>query len=100
MRISDWSSDVCSSDLSYVQAMGKYDKWTGLKNAAFIKLLELQGNDTVYYAASAERFTNPRANQLTDKGSISASHPILDALEKQSDYYTASGDAQQRSSLP
>src|SRR3546814_16085603 len=33
MRISDWSSDVCSSDLEVVPEAGSSDQWCSLQNA-------------------------------------------------------------------
>ncbi|MFD2963065.1 MULTISPECIES: TolC family protein [Sphingobacteriaceae] len=94
------AADSLLASSSYVQAMGEYDKWNGFKNAAYIKLLELYGDDTVNYTASANRFDNPAENSLNKVNTINPSHPILDALDKQSEYYTLSGEAQKRSSLP
>lgn len=94
------AADSLLASSSYVQAMGEHDKWYGFKNAAYIKLLELYGNDTVNYAASANRFGRPTQNGLNKVNTINTSHPILDALDKQSEYYTLSGEAQKRSSLP
>lgn len=94
------AADSLLASSSYVQAMGEHDKWNGFKNAAYIKLLELYGNDTVSYTASASRFGNPAKNGLNKLNTINLSHPILDALDKQSAYYTLSGEAQKRSSLP
>src|SRR5690606_7700821 len=94
------AADSLLASSSYVQAMGEHDKWLGFKNAAYIKLLELYGNDTVNYTASAGRFGNPAENGLNKVNTINPTHPILDALDKQSEYYTLSGEAQKRSSLP
>src|SRR3546814_8518437 len=42
MRISDWSSDVCSSDLVVKPNVGQQDKWVGSKaDANFAKLARL-----------------------------------------------------------
>ncbi|MBK1442272.1 TolC family protein [Parapedobacter sp. ISTM3] len=94
------AADSLLASSSYVQAMGEHDKWNGLKNASFIQLLELYGNDTVDYSASTGRFANPAEIGLNKVNTINPSHPILDALDKQSEYYTLSGEAQKRSSLP
>tara|TARA_R110000868_G_scaffold296012_1_gene556262 strand:- start:10329 stop:11711 length:1383 start_codon:yes stop_codon:yes gene_type:complete len=94
------AADSLLASSSYVQAMGEHDKWNGLKNASFIQLLELYGNDTVDYSASTRRFSNPAEIGLNKVNTINPSHPILDALDKQSEYYTLSGEAQKRSSLP
>ncbi len=94
------AADSLLASSSHVQAMGEHDKWYGFKNAAYIKLLELYGNDTVNYTASANRFGSPTQNGLNKVNTINTSHPILDALDKQSEYYTLSGEAQKRSSLP
>lgn len=94
------AADSLLASSSYVQAMGEHDKWYGFKNAAYIKLLELYGNDTVNYTASAGRFGSPAENGLNKVNTINTSHPILDAMYKQSEYYTLSGEAQKRSSLP
>lgn len=94
------AADSLLASSSYVQAMGEHDKWYGFKNAAYIKLLELYGNDTINYTVSADRFSNPAENGLNKVNIINPSHPILDALDKQFEYYTLSGEAQKRSSLP
>lgn len=94
------AADSLLASSSYVQAMGEHDKWFGFKNAAYIKLLELYGNDTVNYTASTNRFGNPAENGLNKVNTINTTHPILDALNKQSEYYTLSGEAHKRSSLP
>jgi outer membrane protein TolC len=94
------AADSLLASSSYVQAMGEHDKWNGFKNASFIKLRELYNGDTLYYAASATRFTNPTEQGLNGENTISPSHPILDALERQSQYYTFSGEAQKKASLP
>lgn len=94
------AADSLLASSSYVQAMGEHNKWNGLKNASFIQLLELYGNDTVDYSASTGRFANPAEIGLNKVNTINPSHPILDALDKQSAYYTLSGEAQKRSSLP
>lgn len=94
------AADSLLTSSSYIQAMGENDKWTGFKNASLIKLLELYGGDTVDYMASANRFGNPPENNLGKLITINPSHPILDALDKQSEYYLFSGEAQKRASLP
>lgn len=94
------AADSLLASSSYVQAMGEHDKWNGFKNASLIKLTELYGNDNVNYTASANRFRNPAERNLNKVNSINPSHPILDALDRQSEYYTLSGEAQKRSSLP
>lgn len=94
------AADSLLASSSFVQAMGEHDKWNGFKNASLIKLLELYGNDTVNYSTSANRFGNPPANSFNKLNTINPSHPILDALDKQTAYYTLSGEAQKRASLP
>lgn len=94
------AADSLLASSSYVQAMGEHDKWNGYKNAAYIKLLELYGNDTVNYTVSANRFGNPADNGLNKINTINPAHPILDVLDKKSEYYTLSSEAQKRSSLP
>ena len=63
-------------------------------------VLELYGNDTIDFTASINRFGNPIESGLNKLNTINPSHPILDALDKQSEYYTLSGEAQKRASLP
>jgi len=94
------AADSLLASSSYVQAMGEHDKWSGFTNASFIKLLELYNGETISYAASATRFTNPTQQGLNGENTISPSHPILDALDRQSEYYTLSGEAQKKASLP
>src|SRR5690606_22861411 len=94
------AADSLLASSSYVQAMGEYDKWSGLKNASLIKLLELYGDETVDYTTSVGRFSNPSALNLNGESTINPAHPTLDALDKQSEYYTLSGQAQKRASLP
>ncbi|QQT25546.1 TolC family protein [Sphingobacterium spiritivorum] len=94
------AADSLLASSSYVQAMGEHDKWQGFEKAAYIKLLELYGNDTINYTASANRFENMAENRFGKSKIINVSHPVLDALDKQSEYYMLSGEAQERSSLP
>lgn len=94
------AADSWLASSSYVQARGEQDKWNGLKIASLIKLLELYGGDTVNYSASASRFSNPTGNQLTQGKNINPSHPLLDALDQQAQYYARSGEAQKRAALP
>lgn len=95
------AADSLLASSSYVQAMGERDKWYGLKNASFIKLLELYGTGkTIDYRASANRFSNPNGNYPSKKNPLGTSHPVLDALDKQSGYYRLRGEAQKRSALP
>src|SRR3546814_13176308 len=50
MRISDWSSDVCSSDLSYRRFIQMYaDVVMGLDHAAFEEALEIAKEDKGFY---------------------------------------------------
>jgi len=94
------AADSLLASSSYVQAMGEYDKWSGLKNASFIKLMELHGDGAIDYTTSAGRFGNPSSMDLDSESILSPSHPILNALDEQSDYYMRSGQAQKRASLP
>jgi len=94
------AADSLLAASSYLQARGEYDKWKGLKSASFIKLLELYGGDTVDYAASANRFSNPIESGMYEQNTISPLHPILHALDKQTEYYIRSGEAQKRAVWP
>lgn len=94
------AADSLLASSSYIQARGQYDKWMGYKNASLIKLSELYGDDKIDYAASADRFLHPAINQSDWENTIRPSHPILNALDKQSQYYTLVGRAQKRASLP
>lgn len=94
------AADSLLASSSYMQAMGENDKWEGFQNASLIKLLELYGDDTVDFIASTKRFSNPSAVYSNSETAINASHPMLDVLDKQSQYYTLSGKAQKSASLP
>ncbi|SJN46112.1 TolC family protein [Sphingobacterium sp. JB170] len=94
------AADSLLASSSYIQAMGENDKWSGFKSASMIKLLELYADETIDYRASAERFSNPSTIYLNSESFINSAHPILDALDKQSEYYTLSGQAQKRGTLP
>ncbi|HUH47951.1 MAG TPA: TolC family protein, partial [Arenibacter sp.] len=94
------AADSLIASSSYMQAMGEYDKWKGFKDASFIKLLELYGKDAIDYSASSNRFNDPVENNLYGAHAISPLHPLLDVLDRQSEYYTLSGKAQQSASLP
>lgn len=94
------AADSLLASSSYVQALGERDKWTGFTQAAYIKLLELYGADTVDYTASAIRFGDPVPHAINAVNRIDPQHPVLDALDKRSDYYTLSGQAQKKASLP
>ncbi|ODS86033.1 MAG: hypothetical protein ABS46_01555 [Cytophagaceae bacterium SCN 52-12] len=94
------AADSLLASSSYVQAMGEHDKWRGLREASFIQLAELYGDNAIDYTASAGRFANPVGDYVSKENTISPSHPLLDVLDKRSRYYTLSGEAQKRSSLP
>jgi len=94
------AADSLLASSSYVQAMGERDKWDGLKNASVIHLVELYGTDLIDYTASARRFSNPVASQVNGESVLTPSHPLLDALDRQSGYHQLSGEAQKRSALP
>lgn len=94
------AADSLLASSSYIQAMGEYDKWKGSKNASLIKLLELYGDDTLNYTESVQRFSNPAKNNLIGVKTINPAHPILNVLDRQSAYYTLSGEAQKSAALP
>lgn len=94
------AADSLLASSSYVQAMGEQDKWEGLAQASYIKLLELYGAEITDYTASARRFSDPAESPLHGESGISPLHPVLDALGKQSDYYMLNGEAQKRSAWP
>ncbi|HSP83794.1 MAG TPA: TolC family protein [Gillisia sp.] len=94
------AADSLLATSSYMQSMGEHDKWIGYKNASFIKLLELYGGETVNYKASTIRYSDPTENYSDSGNTIDLSHPILNTLDKQSQYFTFSGQAQKRASLP
>src|SRR3546814_4028042 len=58
MRISDWSSDVCSSDLAWRRAWFQVHKWIGLILAILIIPICLTGSALVWKGAT-DRIANP-----------------------------------------
>ncbi len=94
------AADSLLASSSYVRAMGERDKWSGHQNAALIRLLELFNGDTVDYAASGARFSNPAGHDPDQLSNVSPDHPALEALDRQSRYYVLSGQAQKGASLP
>lgn len=94
------AADSLLASSSYIQAIGEHDKWNGLKEGALIKLLELYGDNRINYAPSAARFSEPTTFYINDENKIDSSHPTLEALDKQSQYYTLSGEAEKRVALP
>lgn len=85
---------------SYTQALGENDQLQGNKDASLFKLLELYGADIVDYQASVKRFSEPVKYDTERDKLINSSHPVLAALDKQSQYYTLSSEAQKSSVLP
>ncbi|NKI27850.1 TolC family protein [Arenibacter sp. 6A1] len=95
------AADSLLASSSFMQSKGERDKWKGYKKASSIKLLELFGGDSINYAASAARFSEGSAQHyLNQENTINPTHPVLDMLEKQSQYYRLSGQSQKRASLP
>lgn len=94
------AADSLLASSSYIRALGELDKWKGFKDAAFIKLSELLEDSLVNYEASANRFVRPAGAFVNAGDSIYPMHPILDVLAQQSRFYTLSGEARKRSSLP
>src|SRR3546814_9369715 len=74
MRISDWSSDVCSSDLDRVTVTGSRIKRAEIEGPAPVTIitaedLEQQGFSTVYDALNTlTQFTGSIQNELTQNG--------------------------------
>ena len=94
------AADSLLASSSYIQAMGEHDKWDGLTHAAVVKLSELYGKDNIDYTSSSHRFHTLTQNLVKRPININPAHPILDALDKQSAYYSRRGEAQKRSVLP
>lgn len=94
------AADSLLASSSYIQARGELARWKGLANAALIKLIELSGDHALKYTASAHRFSSPAPHHLNEENDINPSHPILDALDRQSRYYALAGEAQKKSALP
>lgn len=94
------AADSLLASSSYVQAMGEYHKWHGLREASSIKLTELHGDDAIQYLTSSARFVNPGTDYPGAEKTLAPAHPALAALDKQSRYYFLSGEARRRSSWP
>src|SRR3546814_5801434 len=62
MRISDWSSDVCSSDLLSDHVRGRLDKWRPgnlpailpLRSGRFLLLMDIKGGDALVQLPHAQ----------------------------------------------
>src|SRR3546814_12471319 len=65
MRISDWSSDVCSSDLTYVTVKRSYDDWLPAMN-----LNLYPADNLILRGAIAKVMTRPGLGSLTPGGSV------------------------------
>ena len=85
---------------SYNQSLADNDHFTGLKDAAMIKITELYGSPDLDYTASLIRFSKPTSDAYASTKSITVSHPALAVLQKQMDYYQLSSTVQKRASLP
>ncbi|RAV29966.1 TolC family protein [Sinomicrobium soli] len=94
------AADSLLASSSYVQSRGEYDRWSGYRKAALIRLLELYPGDTVDYGASSRRFSDPAGNHFNGENTVDQAHPALSVLNRQSEYYALSGKAQKRASLP
>ncbi|MEN5232103.1 TolC family protein [Sphingobacterium faecium] len=95
------AADSLLASSSYMQARGEYDHWMGNKHSSYIKLQELYGREDLNYSSSIHRFSNPKEKYHlhADQG-ISNTHPALITLDKQAQYYTHSGEAQKKASMP
>ncbi len=85
---------------SYIQALGENDNLQGSKNAAFIRLSELNGSDRINYSNSAKNFLNPNVATASPNPSATNEHPYLQVLDRQIEYNEITGDAIQRAALP
>lgn len=94
------AADSLLASSSYIQSKAEQDKWNGYKKASYIKLLELYGAEEIDYSQSVQRFVAPTDRNLESNTTINSSHPQLQTLQNQADYFTFSGEAQKRSSLP
>src|SRR3546814_2415081 len=63
MRISDWSSDVCSSDLKAGEELSDYERWVAMTEpgagSAFFRM-NGAGENLTWSAADFENFLEPR----------------------------------------
>src|SRR3546814_14444029 len=77
MRISDWSSDVCSSDLQ-CPAPGAFEILERRTHAAAPQAagLDLGGRDQCPQSGETIRRDQPMADQFTERGFDLAAHPI------------------------
>lgn len=85
---------------TYLQAMGDHDKWSGFRQAAEIKLLEISGKQSIDYAASEQRFIHVETPYIGNVNSVNVHHPELEALNFQSRYFAYRGQAEKSISLP
>src|SRR3546814_13051221 len=80
MRISDWSSDVCSSDLLAIAAEQRFDSLSGGQQARFqILMLELSGATLLLL------------DEPTDNLDVASAEALEAGLEAFDEFGTASG---------
>lgn len=94
------AADSLLATSSYIQASGDYDQLDGKLQASWFKLLELLPVDSLDHSLSLGQFTNPILEGNTKKQSIVASHPLLEVINKQSDYLMLREQVERRASLP
>src|SRR3546814_21114803 len=83
MRISDWSSDVCSSDLLGLGGSATNDAGAGLLQALGVRLLDKQGNELPAGGAALamlERLSlddvDPRLHEVEFEIAVDVDNPL------------------------
>src|SRR3546814_9693589 len=68
MRISDWSSDVCSSDLREEKPAVVVECGSGLSTVVIARCLQLNGGGQVFSLEHMEKFAAQTRKELSRRG--------------------------------
>lgn len=93
-------ADSLLASSSYNQALGENEKLKGERQAAFIKLLEITGEENILTAPSVLKFLNPSSAITESTSTIAINHPALEAIEATRKQLEYSGKAEKNASLP
>lgn len=93
-------ADSLLASSSYQQALGENEKWKGEKNAAWIRLRELYGNEDLNLLHVHSSFLNPIQTLKENREEQMQSHPSLEVVRYTQEYLQYSGKSQKKASLP
>lgn len=94
------AADSLLASSAYIQSLAQNDKLEGNNSAALIKLQELSGKEAVSLENSLSHFAKPISTIKERSTLIDHSHPALQTLKHQAEFYISKSTVEKSASLP